>query len=627
MCAASSDLLTIGEVAAIADVAASTLRYYERVGLLPPPGRQSGRRRYDPTVIQRLAVIDVAKRAGFTLDEIRDLLADFDAALPSSERWREMAARKLPEVQALLHDVERMRRLLTDGMWSVRLAGRPWGYPSPFAPPRGPLRAMSSLLFDTLLWKYPSGVTQPWLAHSMEASPDGLQRRFVLHDNARFHDGQPLTAHDVVFTFGYLQERAGTAAAHDVADPGALSAIETVHADARHAVRFRLSRPYAAFDELVAGRVPVLPAHVWAEVADPLALRGPEAVLGSGPFVFESGDGDRGHYRYRANERFFLGPPQLRQVEFTPVDDQLVALDQGLIDAVVLVSDSGRPTAEQLAELHASPRHVVRRRPGEWTRALHFDLRPGSPFADRRVRQALAHGIDRDAMVRRLLDGLGKPASLGGLAPTHPLAASGLAPHGIDRTRAGALLDAAGLTRPPGAGTRLHRAGPWRPKVLTEEADPGAAELVRDDLQRLGVDAEVVRLPRQDCDAALTTGRYELALAGYGGLGSDPDVLRLRLSARVAAANRTRVHGYDSPQFEALAEEQSVACDPKRRAVLVGELQQLIATDLPTLPLYVPDQLTISPAKQIFTAWHPTPGGVWAGGPLNKATFVTGGPR
>lgn len=107
---ASSPFLGIGEVAERAGVAASTLRFYERAGLLPPPARTGGRRRYERGVLQRLAVIDVAKRAGFTLDEIRQLQEGLEGGMPSTERWGDMAARKLPQIDAVIQDAQRMRR-------------------------------------------------------------------------------------------------------------------------------------------------------------------------------------------------------------------------------------------------------------------------------------------------------------------------------------------------------------------------------------------------------------------------------------------------------------------------------------------------------------------------------------
>src|SRR3712207_6312596 len=97
--------MRIGEVATRAGVRTSAIRYYESVGLLPPPSRESGQRRYDESVLRRLTVIDVAQRAGLSLDEIRDLL-EHD---PLSERLRALAARRLPEIDALIARAERVR--------------------------------------------------------------------------------------------------------------------------------------------------------------------------------------------------------------------------------------------------------------------------------------------------------------------------------------------------------------------------------------------------------------------------------------------------------------------------------------------------------------------------------------
>ena len=101
--------LTIGEVAARAGVNTSHIRYYERVGVLPRPGRTSGRRRYGDEVLHRLAIIDVAQRAGFTLDEIRDLTGPANQGATAGERIRELAERKLPDIETLIARAEAMK--------------------------------------------------------------------------------------------------------------------------------------------------------------------------------------------------------------------------------------------------------------------------------------------------------------------------------------------------------------------------------------------------------------------------------------------------------------------------------------------------------------------------------------
>jgi len=102
--------MRIGEVAQRAGVKTSLLRYYEEVGLLPEPERVSGQRRYDHSVLRRLAVIDVAQRAGMSLDEIRLLVQH--GTEPISGQLRELAARKLPEIDALIERAQRVRSWL-----------------------------------------------------------------------------------------------------------------------------------------------------------------------------------------------------------------------------------------------------------------------------------------------------------------------------------------------------------------------------------------------------------------------------------------------------------------------------------------------------------------------------------
>jgi MerR family transcriptional regulator, redox-sensitive transcriptional activator SoxR len=101
--------LNIGEVAERAGISVSAIRFYEREGLLPRPERVSGRRRFAAGTVERLGIIDVAKRAGFSLDEVRTLLTATDRGAPAHEHLRTLAAQKLPEVEALIQRAETMR--------------------------------------------------------------------------------------------------------------------------------------------------------------------------------------------------------------------------------------------------------------------------------------------------------------------------------------------------------------------------------------------------------------------------------------------------------------------------------------------------------------------------------------
>jgi MerR family redox-sensitive transcriptional activator SoxR len=104
--------LTIGQVAKRAGLNVSAIRYYEAEGLLPEAPRTSGQRRYSEDVFARLGVIDVGKRAGFSLDDVRVLLSSGDAGEPAHAPLQELAQRKLPEVEELIDRAQAVRAWL-----------------------------------------------------------------------------------------------------------------------------------------------------------------------------------------------------------------------------------------------------------------------------------------------------------------------------------------------------------------------------------------------------------------------------------------------------------------------------------------------------------------------------------
>jgi len=103
------ETLTIGQLANRVGLATSAIRFYERTGVLPEPTRISGRRRYGPDAVRRLQVLQVAKRAGFSLDEAKLLLQSADAGTPAFAAIRELAERKLPDIEALIARAQEMR--------------------------------------------------------------------------------------------------------------------------------------------------------------------------------------------------------------------------------------------------------------------------------------------------------------------------------------------------------------------------------------------------------------------------------------------------------------------------------------------------------------------------------------
>lgn len=108
--------LAIGEVARQAGVPASTLRYWESTGLLAAPERVGGKRCYDPQTLRQVSLIVLIKRAGFTLAETRIVLAGLSDRTPPPEIWRELAQRKLPEIEQTLAEARATKKILEEGL-------------------------------------------------------------------------------------------------------------------------------------------------------------------------------------------------------------------------------------------------------------------------------------------------------------------------------------------------------------------------------------------------------------------------------------------------------------------------------------------------------------------------------
>jgi MerR family redox-sensitive transcriptional activator SoxR len=108
--------LTISQVAKQVGLRTSAIRYYEQIGLLETTERIGGQRRYDTSVFYRLSIVQRAQQAGFTLEEVHELLTGFVHGTPASERLQQLSARKLEELAAKMSEIQFMQDLLKDMM-------------------------------------------------------------------------------------------------------------------------------------------------------------------------------------------------------------------------------------------------------------------------------------------------------------------------------------------------------------------------------------------------------------------------------------------------------------------------------------------------------------------------------
>ena len=108
--------LTIGEVAQYAGAQTSAIRYYESVGLLPPPKRVNGHRRYDPSVLKRLGLIQLLRHAGFGIKELQVLFSGLNTDAPASTQWQMLAAEKISEMESLIKRTQATKVWLVEAL-------------------------------------------------------------------------------------------------------------------------------------------------------------------------------------------------------------------------------------------------------------------------------------------------------------------------------------------------------------------------------------------------------------------------------------------------------------------------------------------------------------------------------
>lgn len=488
--------------------------------------------------------------------------------------------------------------------------GTYWGHPSPFGFNRGPGYMRASLLFDTLAWRDASGQTIPWLATDWSLSEDQKTWTFTLRKGVRWQDGKPFTADDVVFTFEYGKKYPDVG--WFMAQLGEVESVEKLSDDR---VAIHLKRPFAPFLQTVAEAVFIIPKHIWEKVEDPKTYTERDAFIGTGAYRLVEFSKEEGTYLYEANPDFFLGEPYVRRIEFVPVSDEALALLNGDIAAF---DKFGGVTEEMLAPFRKEP-FQIKQAPGEWGMFLYFNLEKDTPLKDVRVRRAIAHAVDRQAMVDRVLLGFGDKGNPGFLPPANPYHNPDVPDYSHDYERAKALLAEAGYDGTP---IKLAYSPDW---IM---ASTRVLEILKVGFEAIGLKVEPVPMDKATIDEAAKQGNYEMLLTGFGGLGGDPDQLRRIFHTKSKMVGFSRARGYQNPEFDQLADAQVSTMDPAERRKTVARMQEILAEDLPVLPLYYPARVVVYNA-QVFDNWYYTPGGFGGGIPMcfNKHQFIVGLPE
>ena len=422
------------------------------------------------------------------------------------------------------------------------------------------------------------------LAESWTVDDGGLTLTFTLRPGLRWHDGAPLTAEDVRFTYEQLVNPA-------VRTPFS-SGYELVHAvevlDAR-TVRIRYREPFApALESWMMG---VIPRHLLAGVdlnTTPL-LRRP---IGSGPFRFvrwKTGE----LIELAAHDGYFEHRPHLDRYLYRIIPDQATLFLELLTAGVDLAGLTPLQYRRQTDTpfIHQAFRKF--RYPSFGFTYLGYNLQDAR-FRDVRVRQAINAAIDKQALVDGVLFGLGRVAT--GPYPKESWAYDpDVAAGPYDPARARALLAEAGWADHDGDGWLDRDGQPFRFTLLTNQGNEvrrQVCELVQQQLKAVGIEVKVTVIEWSTfVHEFIDQRRFEGVLLGWS-LSRDPDLYDLFHSSKTKEGEYNFV-GYANPAVDALLEQGRRTFDQAERQRIYREVHRRLADDQPYTFLYVPDALPI----------------------------------
>jgi len=425
-------------------------------------------------------------------------------------------------------------------------------------------RRVIEQVFDGLIELDPQLRPQPALADSWtQVSPTVWQ--FRLRPNVRFHDGTPLTAGDVVFTYTTILDPALRAPLRGLYVP-----ITKVEAVDDRTVRFTLSAPYAPL--LKYADMGIVPRAAVERAGAEFAMK----PVGTGPYRFVSWQRNS-RIVLEANPDYWKGRPKLGQVIFNIIPDnttRAAALESGDVD---LIHSPLSP--QDVARLKSSPRARVVEMTGLGITYLNMNM--ADPLIrDLRIRQAIAHLIPQRTIVRQIYREMDRPATSVLLPAWSGIYTDEITQPGHDIARAKALLAEAGWRDTNGDGV-LDRGGQRLAVTLrTHSEDPNRiqiAELLISILRSSGIDARVEITEFPGLVQALLSGHYQVVLVGWLGL-VDPDRGMYNQFHSKGSQNWEK---YSNPRVDALLEEGRQKADPNERARIYREVARIIAADLP----------------------------------------------
>ncbi|TXH07580.1 MAG: hypothetical protein E6Q06_02305 [Candidatus Moraniibacteriota bacterium] len=431
-----------------------------------------------------------------------------------------------------------------------------------------------------------SGGVEKHIASDYQVSEDGRTYTVFLRPGVRFHDGEELSADDVVFTVRSIQ------------DPAYKSPLRAnwqgveVAATDQYTVIFTLKKPYFGFlENLVVG---ILPKHIWENIAPDnftLADYNLSQPIGSGPYLFDDLDKDsQGNVlslHLRANQEYFLGAPYIDRLTFRfyPDEDSLLAAyDRQEVMGVHSVSH------ERVAEVSGKKGAQLHEFPLPRLFAVFLNTNKSVALAYDEVRESIALATDREAILRDVLKGHGT-VSAGPLPPF--VKGFSESPASFDVARASALLDEKGWKRgEDGFRSKgdtvlsFELAVPDWPELMR------TADLLSEGWRAIGVRADVKVLSQADLQQnAVRPREYQALLFGQGSM-LDPDPYSFWHSSQKNDPGLNLAF-YENKEVDGLLADAREMLDPEKRKEAFKKFQDIIASEHPAVFLYSPSYLYV----------------------------------
>ena len=447
-------------------------------------------------------------------------------------------------------------------------------------------RDICALMFSGLTRLNERGEVEADLARGWEVTLDGLTYTFYLRSNAYWHDGNPVTADDVVFTIGLLQD-------DDFPGPPELGASVwqgvTVEKVDRRTVRFVLSEPYAPFlDQTTVG---ILPSHLLRgiPVARLAAAQFNLNPVGSGPFQLAEIDVESGLITSMVLEqssRYYGAQPYLDRVQFRFYPSDQTALsgyEAGEVEGIARITIPDLPRARALPSLNLFSAQMA-----EY--ALVF-LNLGRPdltfFQEPEVRQALLYALDRQQIIDEVLEGQAVVAH-SPLVPGTWAYKDDIPHYEYAPDRANGLLNNAEWIQRAADGGLRRKDGQLLSFTLLTSSEPErmrTAQMLAEQWAAIGITVTVETASPLEVREALERRDFEAILVHLSTPG-DPDPYPFWHQAQIGSGQNYA--GFDHRRISEVIEQARVIANRERRKELYDEFQETFAQQVPALLLYVP---------------------------------------